>query len=140
METSQRFTPLGFFQMGSGITPLTTAQSFSGLTGAAFGTGAYFTTGSGVINLGANMLMLSVSGQNVRMRDDPSGIAPTAGTGVIIPTGVVFEYSGALANVQFIAQSAGSIIDMVAYKTSGVWIAAAILEQLVRIILAHGSG
>ena len=58
--------------------------------------------------------IISVEGQPVRYRDD--GVAPTATVGMPIPNGGVLTYDGDLANIKFIEQSSGAILNVSYYK------------------------
>lgn len=67
-----------------------------------------------------SILQLSVETQNVRFRDD--GTDPTTTTGVLIPTGVVYEivgYNGSSTLKFFRAAGATAIINVQRYKYAG---------------------
>lgn len=84
-------TPLGYQQ----ITNLTAATSLTVPTGATFA-------------------QIYVEGEGIRYRDD--GVAPTATVGQPVSAQTGFQYSGNLANIQFIQQVASATIDVVYYK------------------------
>jgi hypothetical protein len=64
-------------------------------------------TGFSVVPSGATFVTISVSGANVRYRDD--GVAPTAASGILILAATApFSYSGPLGGVQFIGAAAGA--------------------------------
>lgn len=51
--------------------------------------------------------------QAVRYRDD--GTAPTATVGMPLPVNTVFHYDGNLANIRFIEQTAGAVLNVSYY-------------------------
>jgi hypothetical protein len=63
---------------------------------------------------GATVAYIQVSGAAIRYRDD--GIAPTASVGMPVPVGSMLTYSGSLAAIQFIQQTAGAVLDVSYYK------------------------
>jgi apolipoprotein N-acyltransferase len=63
---------------------------------------------------GANAAVVSVSGAPVRYRDD--GTAPTATVGMPLAIGALFNYTGNLAAIQFIQQSATAVLDVSYYN------------------------
>lgn len=92
-----RFTPLGYQQITAG-----TLASATSLT----------------VPAGANMAMIGADTAGVRFRDD--GTAPTASVGVLIPAGVaLFQYTGNLAALQFIAASGSPVLNISYYKIAG---------------------
>jgi len=58
------------------------------------------------------LIVAEVAG--VRWRDD--GTAPTASVGMPLAVGVPLQYDGDLTKIQFIQQSAGSIINVSYYS------------------------
>lgn len=66
-----------------------------------------------VVPAGATMALVVAEAQAVRWRDD--GVAPTAGIGIPLATGVQQIFTGDLAKLQFIAQVAGAILDVSYY-------------------------
>ena len=62
---------------------------------------------------GAQMLLLQPESQAIRMRDD--GTAPTAAVGYPVAVGSEFQYTGALASLQVIAQAAGAALNVWAF-------------------------
>jgi len=67
---------------------------------------------------GANLALIRTEAASVRWRDD--GTPPTASVGMIITdTDPVFEYSGDLSAIEFIALSGSPILNVSYYKTSG---------------------
>ena len=83
-------TPLGFQQ----ITGLSAAKSLTVPTGATYA-------------------IISPGAQAVRWRDD--GTAPTATVGMPIAVGTNFTYSGSLAAIQFIEQTASAVLNVSYY-------------------------
>lgn len=63
---------------------------------------------------GATVAYVTVEGQAVRWRDD--GTAPTASVGNPVPANAQLVYSGNLAAIQFIQQTASAIIDVSYYQ------------------------
>jgi hypothetical protein len=103
---SQACTPLGFVSVAvTGTAPV-------GFTSVIV-TG----TTTFVIPPTADLVLMVVEGTAVRWRDDGSAPTPTSGF-PIYPTSAAgpFEYSGALANIQFTA-AAGATVDASFYKT-----------------------
>ena len=94
---SQRYVSLGFQQISAA-----TLATAVGLT----------------IPAGATVALLSVDTAPVRWRDD--GTAPTASIGMPIPSGQApFQYSGTLANLQFIAESGSPVLNVSYYRIAG---------------------
>lgn len=89
------FTALGYCQ----LTSLSAATLLSSCAGG--------------IPAGATVAQISVETAAVRYRDD--GVAPTTTVGMPAPIGS-FQYSGPLSALQFIAQTAGSVVDVSFYK------------------------
>jgi hypothetical protein len=58
--------------------------------------------------------MIRTEAQAVRYRDD--GIAPTTTVGMPLAVGVSLQYTGPLANVQFIQQTSGALLNILYYK------------------------
>jgi hypothetical protein len=90
-DTGLRFVPLGCLQ----LTSLGSATAFTPPAGST-------------------LMMITVEGQSVRMRDD--GIAPTASVGVLLPVGGPWPYSGTLAVASFIQTTASATIDGCFYR------------------------
>jgi hypothetical protein len=65
------------------------------------------------IPVGAQMLVIQPEVAAIRMRDD--GIAPTAAVGYPLGVGGEFRYSGSLAALQLIAQTAGAVVNIWAF-------------------------
>lgn len=86
------FTPLGYQQVTLTATLATTLTVATGATTAK----------------------ISVSTQPVRYRDD--GVAPSSTSGFPLPIGHIFVYSVQPLAVQFIAQTAGAVLDILYYK------------------------
>jgi hypothetical protein len=64
---------------------------------------------------GANAALLVAEAQAVRWRDD--GTAPIATVGMLLPVGIDgFFYTGNLGAIQFIAATAGAILNVSYYK------------------------
>lgn len=84
-------TPLGYQQ----ITSLTTAQLLT-------------------VPPGATYAVIVPDTQAVRYRDD--GTPPTASIGMPIPIGTQITYSGNLAAIQFIQQTASAVLNVSYYK------------------------
>jgi hypothetical protein len=92
-----RFVPLGFQQ----IVAATLAEATSLAVPA-----------------GANVALISADTAPVRWRDD--GAAPTTSVGMSLVNGVApFQYSGTLANLQFIAESGSPILNVSYYRIAG---------------------
>lgn len=85
------YAPLGFQTVGS----LTSASLLS-------------------VPAGATIAYITVEGAPVRWRDD--GTAPTATVGTLVGVGSQIIYSGSLAAIQFIQQSATATLDVSYYK------------------------
>lgn len=66
------------------------------------------------IPIGATIALIAVEGGAIRYRDD--GTAPTATVGMPIAAGQEFQYTGNLAALQFIQQSATATLDVLYYK------------------------
>lgn len=60
----------------------------------------------------ANFALIVAEAQDVRWRDD--GTAPTATIGMLLKTGVIFQYDGDLSKIKFI-ETAGSAKVNVSY-------------------------
>jgi hypothetical protein len=84
-------------------------------------TGLGSATGLGAIPAGATMALISVSGANVRWRDD--GTAPTANVGLPLIAGQEFSYSGTLSGIRFIAVSGSPVLDVSFYKDTIITLA-----------------
>lgn len=61
-----------------------------------------------------NFVMIVAEAQAVRWRDD--GVAPTATVGMPLAVGATLLYDGDLNKIQFIAQTAGGIINSSFYN------------------------
>ena len=67
---------------------------------------------------GANFALIQAEAQNVRWRDD--GVAPTTTVGMLmLTTDKAMEYSGPLGSLKLIAATAGAIVNVSYYKSSG---------------------
>lgn len=66
------------------------------------------------IPAGPRMAQICVEAQAVRWRDD--GVAPTAAIGMPMAVGSCMIYSGSIAAIQFIQQTAGAILDVSYYR------------------------
>lgn len=62
---------------------------------------------------GTQKLLIQCAAQAIRWRDD--GTAPTAAVGYPIAVGVDFVFTGNFANLRLIAQTAGAVVNLVAY-------------------------
>lgn len=62
----------------------------------------------------ARIAVIDTEVQNARWRDD--GTAPTAAIGMRCIADTEFSYSGSLSAIQFVAETAGSIINVSYYK------------------------
>jgi hypothetical protein len=96
MLTSLRFAPVGYQQI--------TVTTLATLT----------------VPPGATCAVITAEAQAVRYRDD--GVAPTSGAGGVgmpLAVGVPLEYGGNLSALQFIAQVAGGIINVLYYRAAG---------------------
>lgn len=103
MNTAVRYAPLGFNQIGN--TALASAVGLGkGLAGDA-------------VPAGANMALISPVGQAVVFRDD--GFAPDGTTGITIPAGTFFEYSGNLSAVQITRATSGATLNVSFYSIRG---------------------
>ncbi len=92
---AQQFAALGYQQ----ITSLTSAVGLE-------------------VPAGANFAIISVDTASVRWRDD--GTAPTAIEGMALSnTGPALEYSGPLANIQFIAEGGSPVLNVSYYRIAG---------------------
>lgn len=89
-------TPKGYRQV--------TATSAAFTLASAFG---------GSIPAGARVAFIQAEAQTIRWRDD--GTAPTATVGMNLPVGGALEYDGSLAAIQFIAATAGAILNVALY-------------------------
>ena len=87
--------------------PVTVPQTF-GVGGTALGL---------TVPTGATYAICSIETSGVRFRDD--GIAPNGSVGVLLPVGTLFEYSGNLAGIQFIAATGPAVINVAFYKVAG---------------------
>ncbi len=65
------------------------------------------------VPVGATIAFVAVSGAPVNYRDDE--VAPTATIGFPVNVGGYLTYSGALAKIQFIQQSATAVLDVMYY-------------------------
>lgn len=70
----------------------------------------------GVIPSGTQLLLVQPQTQAIRWRDD--GTAPTASIGYPLAVGAELRYTGQTAKLQVISQTAGAIVNVVAYGTS----------------------
>lgn len=66
---------------------------------------------------GATAAVIVCEAQDVRYRGD--GVAPTATVGMPMAKGVPVEYTGTLALLQFIEQTAGAILNVSYYRSAG---------------------
>lgn len=87
MLFGQRGTPLGQQQFSAAA--LSTVQTVTAIAGA-------------------QTALIEVDGAGLRFRDD--GIAPTASTGILIPVGKIFEYTGNIGALQIISTAGGGAI------------------------------
>jgi hypothetical protein len=62
---------------------------------------------------GASRAILVAEGQAVRFRDD--GVDPTAGVGMPLAVGTIFEYTGDLSKIRVIQQSASATLNVAYY-------------------------
>ncbi len=62
---------------------------------------------------GTTKLLIQCAAQAIRWRDD--GTAPTSSVGYPLATGVDLVFTGNFAQLRLIAQSAGAVVNMVAY-------------------------
>ncbi|HEY0120650.1 MAG TPA: hypothetical protein VGC14_02625 [Rhizobium sp.] len=67
---------------------------------------------------GANIAVIVAETADVRWRDD--GVAPTDAIGMpLSSSGPALEYSGPLANIQFIAASGSPVLNVSYYRIAG---------------------
>lgn len=90
-DVGLRYAPLGYQQ----ITSMGTAQSLT-------------------VPAGATSAIITAEAQAVRYRDD--GTAPTATVGMPVAVAVQLQYTGALANIQFIEQTSGAKLNILYYR------------------------
>lgn len=93
--------PLGYAQAAAGAvdsSTLVSTLSFNGVAG---------------IPLGTQLLLITPEAQAIRWRDD--GTAPTATVGYPLAAGSELRYTGNPANLRVISQTAGAILNVVAY-------------------------
>lgn len=93
--------PLGYAQSGA----VDTSTLISSLT---FGS-----AGAAGIPAGTQLLILQPQTQAIRWRDD--GTAPTAAIGQPLAVGAELRYTGNPAALRVISQTAGAIVNVVAY-------------------------
>jgi hypothetical protein len=93
MLNPHRFVPLGYQQI--------TVTVLQGLT----------------VPAAANCALITAEAEAVRYRDD--GVAPSATVGMPLAVGALLEYGGDLSALQFIAQTAGGIINVLYYRAAG---------------------
>lgn len=97
----QAEVPLGHFQPAA-VDAATTLTSIVGVQIAA---------------RGISLVLITPQTQAIRWRDD--GTAPTATIGYPLAVGAELRYTGqGLANLQFISQVAGAIINVAVYSTN----------------------
>lgn len=92
--------PLGYFQAAAGA--IDTSTLVSAITGA-----------SAILAKGAVVLRIVAEAQAVRWRDD--GTAPTATVGQPLAVGTELVYTAASANLRFISQTAGAVLNVTVY-------------------------
>lgn len=93
---------LGYFQAAAGT--VDAAATLASLVG-------------GSIPAGTTCVKIAVSAQAIRWRDD--GTAPTSAVGMPQAIGTVLDYQGRdLANLRFISQVAGAVLDITFYGTN----------------------
>ena len=102
---SQACTPLGFI-----------AVAVTGTSPVGFTSAIVTGTTTFVIPPTADLVVLSIEGTAIRWRDDGEAPTPTSGFPIYPTTPTPFEYSGALANIQFTA-AANATVDASFYKT-----------------------
>ena len=68
-------------------------------------------------NPAPDLAVITCEAQAVRWRDD--NVVPTATVGMPLAVGVALEYSGDLAQIQFISQVSGAKLDVSYYKIAG---------------------
>jgi len=61
----------------------------------------------------ANFALIVAEAQDVRWRDD--GTAPTSTVGMLLKTGVIFQYDGDLSKIKFIEASSGAKVNVSYY-------------------------
>jgi hypothetical protein len=94
---SQQYVPVGFQQIGA-----STLAAATKLT----------------VPAGADLAIIRTETANVRWRDD--GTTPTSSVGMLMAsTDPVFEYSGTLSAIQFIAVSGNPVLDVAFYRLAG---------------------
>lgn len=74
-----------------------------------------FGAGPAGIPVGTQMLLIQPQTQAIRWRDD--GIAPTAAVGYPLAVGGELRYTGQTGKLQVISQTAGAIVNCVAFGT-----------------------
>lgn len=89
------------------MTEIFTPIGYQQLTGMAAATNL-------TVPQAARFAEITVEAQGVRYRDD--GVAPTTTVGMPVAAGVAFQYSGNLNAIQFIAQVAGAILNVLYYR------------------------
>lgn len=94
---------LGYAQFAAGGVDTSTLVSTATFGGQA---------AAGIPN-GTTKLLIQCAAQAIRWRDD--GTAPTAAVGYPLAVGVDFVFTGNFANLRLIAQSAGAVVNLVAY-------------------------
>lgn len=95
MDGLQRYTALGYQQIASGL------SAALGLT----------------VPVGATVAVIVAEAQAVRFRDD--GTNPTATVGIPLAVAQEFFYTGPLANIKFIEQTASAKLNVSYYKGGG---------------------
>lgn len=95
---------------GAGFKPSPWASAGTGQFGYAIGAAAKAL----IVPAGALAAQITVSGANVRYRDD--GVAPTATVGMPVFQATSWLYSGPLTAIQFIAQSGNATLDVSYYR------------------------
>lgn len=99
----QQDKALGYAQFAAGGVDTSTLAS-----SATFGSAST----AGIPN-GTTKLLIQCAAQAIRWRDD--GVAPTAAIGYPLAVGVDYVFTGNLTALRFIAQTAGAVVNMVAY-------------------------
>ncbi len=69
--------------------------------------------GGSVVMVPPGLAIIQCNGGVVRWRDD--GVAPTSTVGMTIPDGGELDYTGDIANIQFIVGSSAPILDIALY-------------------------
>jgi hypothetical protein len=69
--------------------------------------------GLGSIPKGTYVAVIQAEAGDLRWRDD--GTAPTTTVGMVLPNGSVLEYDGRLSSIQFIAVTAGALVNVSFY-------------------------